>query len=64
MDLSVYHKDFTQHDLFGLFPGAPSGRALVPASCGQYTRRVAPPDFSLPCCKHLVHAHAEAVEQS
>ena len=28
MDLSIYHKDFTQHDLFGLFPGAPGGRAL------------------------------------
>ena len=28
MDLSVYAKDFTQHDLFGLFPGAPGGRAL------------------------------------
>ena len=28
MDLSVYDRDFTQHDLFGLFPGAPGGRAL------------------------------------
>ena len=28
MDLSIYTKDFTQHDLFGLFPGAPGGRAL------------------------------------
>lgn len=28
MDLSIYAKDFTQHDLFGLFPGAPGGRAL------------------------------------
>jgi hypothetical protein len=28
MDMSLYHKDFTQHDLFGLFPGAPGGRAL------------------------------------
>jgi hypothetical protein len=28
MDLSIYSKDFTQHDLFGLFPGAPGGRAL------------------------------------
>jgi hypothetical protein len=24
---SIYHDDFTQHDLFGLFPGAPGGRA-------------------------------------
>jgi len=28
IDLSIYHEDFTQHDLFGLFPGAPGGRAL------------------------------------
>ncbi len=28
MDMSVYHSDFTQHDLFGLFPGASGGRAL------------------------------------
>jgi hypothetical protein len=28
MDLSIYAKDFTQHDLFGLFPSAPGGRAL------------------------------------
>ena len=28
MDFSTYQKDFTQHDLFGLFPGAPGGRAL------------------------------------
>jgi hypothetical protein len=28
MDMSIYTKDFTQHDLFGLFPGAPGGRAL------------------------------------
>jgi hypothetical protein len=28
MDLSIYAKDFTQHDLFGRFPGAPGGRAL------------------------------------
>jgi hypothetical protein len=28
MDLSIYAKDFTQHDLFGLFPGAIGGRAL------------------------------------
>src|SRR5262245_64379088 len=28
MDLSIYDKDFTQHDLFGLFPGASGGRAL------------------------------------
>ena len=28
MDLSISTKDFTQHDLFGLFPGAPGGRAL------------------------------------
>lgn len=28
MDLSIYQDDFTQHDLFGLFPGAPGGRAL------------------------------------
>jgi hypothetical protein len=28
MDMSIYHPDFTQHDLFGLFPGAPGGRAL------------------------------------
>jgi hypothetical protein len=28
MDLSIYTKDFTQHDLFGLFSGAPGGRAL------------------------------------
>lgn len=28
MDLSIYTKDFTQHDLFGLFPGAAGGRAL------------------------------------
>jgi hypothetical protein len=28
MDLSIYAKDFTQHDLFGLFPGAAGGRAL------------------------------------
>src|SRR5215212_10902661 len=28
MDMSIYHNDFTQHDLFGLFPGAPGGRAL------------------------------------
>jgi hypothetical protein len=28
MDLSIYSKDFTQHDLFGLFPGAAGGRAL------------------------------------
>jgi hypothetical protein len=28
MDLSIYHDDFTQHDLFGLFPGASGGRAL------------------------------------
>ena len=28
MDLRVYTKDFTQHDLFGLFPGATGGRAL------------------------------------
>jgi len=26
MDLSIYHDDFTQHDIFGLFPGAPGGR--------------------------------------
>ena len=28
MDLSIYHDDFIQHDLFGLFPGAAGGRAL------------------------------------
>ena len=28
MDLSIYADDFTQHDLFGLFHGAPGGRAL------------------------------------
>jgi hypothetical protein len=28
MDMSVYYSDFTQHDLFALFPGAPGGRAL------------------------------------
>jgi hypothetical protein len=28
MDLSIYAEDFTQHDLFGLFPGAPGGRTL------------------------------------
>jgi hypothetical protein len=28
MDMSISTKDFTQHDLFGLFPGAPGGRAL------------------------------------
>jgi hypothetical protein len=28
MDLSIYDRDFTQHDLFGLFKGAPGGRAL------------------------------------
>jgi hypothetical protein len=28
MDMSIYHKDFTQHDLFGLLRGAPGGRAL------------------------------------
>ncbi len=28
MDLSIYAQDFTQHDLFGRFPGAPGGRAL------------------------------------
>jgi hypothetical protein len=28
MDLSIYAKDFTQHDLFDLFPGASGGRAL------------------------------------
>ena len=28
MDLSVYSEDSIQHDLFGLFPGAPGGRAL------------------------------------
>ena len=28
MDLSIYARDFTQHDLFGRFPGAPGGRAL------------------------------------
>jgi hypothetical protein len=28
MDMSIYAKDFTQHDLFGLLKGAPGGRAL------------------------------------
>ena len=28
MDMSVYLEDSIQHDLFGLFPGAPGGRAL------------------------------------
>jgi hypothetical protein len=28
MDLSIYSEDFTQHDLFGLFPGASGYRAL------------------------------------
>ena len=28
MDMSIYHEDFTQHDLFGLFSGASGGRAL------------------------------------
>src|SRR5262245_3969708 len=28
MDLSIYAEDFTQHDRFGLFPGALGGRAL------------------------------------
>ena len=28
MDLSIYAEGFTQHDLFGLFPGAPGGRTL------------------------------------
>ena len=28
MDMSVYSEDNIQHDLFGLFPGAPGGRAL------------------------------------
>jgi hypothetical protein len=28
MDMSIYAKDFTQHDLFGLLRGAPGGRAL------------------------------------
>src|ERR1700709_1589787 len=28
MDLSMYYDDFTQRDLFGLFPGAAGGRAL------------------------------------
>jgi hypothetical protein len=28
MDMSIYDRDFTQHDLFGFFPGAPGGRAL------------------------------------
>ena len=28
MDLSISTTDGTQHDLFGLFPGAPGGRAL------------------------------------
>jgi hypothetical protein len=28
MDLSITTTDGTQHDLFGLFPGAPGGRAL------------------------------------
>jgi hypothetical protein len=28
VDLSVYSEDSIQHDLFGLFPGAPGGRAL------------------------------------
>jgi hypothetical protein len=28
MDLSIYSDDFTQHDLFGLFPGSLGGRTL------------------------------------
>ena len=28
MDMSIYHEDFIQHDLFGLLRGAPGGRAL------------------------------------
>jgi hypothetical protein len=28
MDLSIYDRDFTQHDLFGLLKGARGGRAL------------------------------------
>ena len=28
MDMSVYLEKSIQHDLFGLFPGAPGGRAL------------------------------------
>ena len=28
MDMSIYSEESIQHDLFGLFPGAPGGRAL------------------------------------
>jgi hypothetical protein len=28
MDLTIHTDTLTQHDLFGLFPGAPGGRAL------------------------------------
>jgi hypothetical protein len=28
MDMSMYDEGFIQHDLFGLFPGAPGGRTL------------------------------------
>ena len=28
MDMSVYSEESIQHDIFGLFPGAPGGRAL------------------------------------
>jgi len=28
MDMSIYLENYIQHDIFGLFPGAPGGRAL------------------------------------
>ena len=34
MDLTIHIDNTTQHDLFGLFPGAPGGRALRD-TCGH-----------------------------
>ncbi len=41
MDMSLYSDDFTQHDLFGRFPGAPGGRALRDSYGRDHLRAIA-----------------------